>query len=64
MYGHSDGDAVTVLGLHLEEAPPPGIAGPLREVMATFHVVLVDWCRCVLVGPDELDDYLAEEADF
>jgi hypothetical protein len=64
VYGFSDGDAVTVLGVHFEEAPPPGLAGPLRDVMATFHVVLVDWCRCMVIGPDELDRYLAEESDF
>jgi hypothetical protein len=64
VYGLSDGDVVTVLGLYFGEAPPPGIAGPIRDVMAAFHVVLVDWCRCELVGPAGLDEYLAEESDF
>jgi hypothetical protein len=62
VYGLSDGDAVTVLGVQFEEAPEPALAGPLREVMTTFHLVLVDWCRCALIGPADLDTYLAEES--
>jgi hypothetical protein len=62
VYGLSDGDAVTVLGVQFEGAPEPALAGPLHEVMDTFHLTLVDWCRCALIGPDDLDSYLAEES--
>ena len=63
VYGLSDGDAVTVLGVQFEGAPEPTLAGPLHAVMDTFHLMLVDWCRCALIGPDDLDGYLAEESD-
>jgi hypothetical protein len=62
VYGLSDADAVTVLGVQFSGAPGTALAGPLREVMTTFHLALVDWCRCELAGPDGIEDYLAEES--
>jgi len=62
LYGLSDADAVTVLGLHFEGPPEPGLGAALREVMTTFHLALVDWCRCDLVGPDDIGRYLTEES--
>lgn len=62
VYGLSDGDAVTVLGVQFEDAPDPALAGPLRDVMDTFHLALVDWCRCTLIGPDDVERYLAAES--
>jgi hypothetical protein len=62
VYGLSDGDAVSVLGVQFEDEPDPALAGPLRGVMDTFHLALVDWCRCVLIGPDDLESYLAAES--
>ncbi|OLB74857.1 MAG: hypothetical protein AUI14_22395 [Actinobacteria bacterium 13_2_20CM_2_71_6] len=63
LYGIAHDDAVRVLGLRLEPTPPreggPDPVACLREVMRSFNVVLVDWCRCAMVGPDTVGEYLA-----
>lgn len=64
LYGVADDDDVSVLGVHFDGAPGPEIGDPLREVMRSFHLVLVDWYRYVLVGADDLDGYLSEESDI
>ena len=58
-YGVTERDSVTVLGLALAAAGGRIPAEAVGPVLREFDLVLVDWCRCAAVGPDNLPDYLA-----
>jgi hypothetical protein len=48
---------VTVLGLHLD-GDEPVQAADIEPVLHAFDLVLVDWCRCAAVLPENLAGYL------
>jgi len=50
LYGMLSGDSVAFIGL--TPARQPGLAG-LRAFAAGAHLVLVDWCRCVVAHPND-----------
>ena len=58
-YGVTERDSVTVLGLTSTAAGGPIPAESIELVLREFDLVLVDWCRCAAVGPDNITDYLA-----
>jgi len=57
-YGITDRDAVAVLGLAFTAAGGPVPAACIEPVLRGFDLVVVDWCRCAAIGPDDLTDYL------
>lgn len=63
VYGLADGDAIEVLCLDGRAIPDAGPASDiipgLREVMRAFDLVIVDWCRCSVIGPDSVAAYLS-----
>lgn len=63
VYGLADGDSLAVLALHAgpspRSAPQPGLVVGLERAMRVANLLLVDWCRAVLVGPASVGDYLA-----
>lgn len=64
LYGLAEGDAIQVLCLGSRasaDAGPPGLISGLQQVMEVFGLVLVDWCRCSVVGPASVAAYLTAE---
>jgi hypothetical protein len=62
LYGLADGDAINVLCLDGRAAPDagsPGLIPALQEVVRVFDLVIVDWCRCSVIGPDSVAGYLS-----
>ena len=62
LYGLADGDAIEVLcldGRAVLGAGPPNLIPRLQEVMGVFDLVIVDWCRCSVIGPDSVAEYLS-----
>jgi hypothetical protein len=63
LYGLADGDAIEVLCLdnraRPDAGPPPGLIPGLQEVLAAFDLVIVDWCRCSVIGPASVAAYLS-----
>lgn len=57
-YGILDGDQVPVLGLATAPGKGPVPIAAIEAVLGAFDLVLVDWCRGAVVGPDRLADYL------
>jgi hypothetical protein len=61
VYGLRAGGHVGVLGFQVtgsgSEAVADAAAG-LAGLMRAFSLVLVDWCRCAIVGPDAVGGYL------
>lgn len=66
LYGLADGDAVAVLALHPDPNPRPGpapaVATRLEQAMRSANLLLVDWCRGLLVAPASLGGYLTTTA--
>ena len=69
LYGVVDDDAITVLGVAPgrvagDEAPGgadgagPDAAAVLADLLRTFDLVLVDWCRTITVPADDVPAYL------
>jgi len=58
-YGVTEGDTVTVLGLSVVAADGPIPTKAIEPVLREFDLVLVDWCRCAAIGPDNVTEYLA-----
>jgi hypothetical protein len=53
LYGLADADAIEVLCLDHRAAPdtdPNGLIPGLQEVIEAFDLVIVDWCRCSIIG--------------
>jgi len=63
LYGLADDDTVKVLGLYTEPGPASDrtaeLVASLQQVMRSFDLVLVDWCRCAIVDAAALGDYLS-----
>lgn len=63
VYGVADGDAIEALCLAGRAVPEagqaPDVIPGLREVMRAFDLVIVDWCRCSVIGPDSVAAYLS-----
>jgi hypothetical protein len=62
LYGLADGDAIEALcldGRAVPDACPPGLVPGLQEVIGAFNLVIVDWCRCSVIGPGSVAAYLS-----
>ena len=62
LYGLADGDAIEVLCLDSRAVPdagPPDLIPRLQEVIGVFDLVIVDWCRCSVIGPGAVAKYLS-----
>lgn len=62
LYGLADGDAIEVLcldGQAVPDAGPPDLIAGLQEVIGVFDLVIVDWCRYSVIGPDSVAAYLS-----
>jgi hypothetical protein len=62
LYGLANGDAAEVLcldGRAVSGAGPPDVVPGLQEVTRAFNLVIVDWCRCSVIGPDSVAEYLS-----
>jgi hypothetical protein len=64
LYGIADADSIRVLGLHPAGPHSAGCGrsdplAPLQQVLRSFDLTLVDWCRCATVRTDSLADYLS-----
>jgi hypothetical protein len=62
VYGLAVGDQASVLALRPDASPArggePALAIALAQLMRQCDLVLVDWCRAAVIGPDEVGDYL------
>jgi hypothetical protein len=63
LYGQAHGDAVHILGLlgphDPGQVPAATAARDLGQVMQDFQLILVDWCRCAIIEPVGIGDYLS-----
>lgn len=62
LYGLADGDAIEVLCLDSRAVPDagqPDLVSSLQEVIGFFNLVIVDWCRCSVIGPRSVAEYLS-----
>jgi hypothetical protein len=63
LYGVADGDAIEAMCLDDQALPdtdsPPGLISGLQEVTGVFHLAIVDWCRCSVIGPASVAAYLS-----
>jgi hypothetical protein len=57
-YGITERDAMAVLGVAFTAAGDPVAAGCIEPVLREFDLVLIDWCRCAAISPDNLTHYL------
>jgi hypothetical protein len=66
LYGLADGNAIQILCLGGTIPPPgprPDLIRGLQHAMRAFSIVLVDWCRCSIIEPASLGDYLIRFSD-
>jgi hypothetical protein len=65
LYGLAEGDAIEVLCLDNRATPdavlPPSLISSVQEVLAAFDLVMVDWCRCSVIGPASVAAYLSDD---
>jgi hypothetical protein len=63
LYGLAEGDAIEVLCLDnratVNEGPPSSLISGVQDVLAAFDLVMVDWCRCSVIGPASVAAYLS-----
>jgi hypothetical protein len=63
LYGLAEGDAIEVLCLDnraaVNEGPPSSLISGVQDVLAAFDLVMVDWCRCTVIGPASVAAYLS-----
>jgi hypothetical protein len=62
IYGQARDDAIHILCLRAEALPPLGISADLiaslEQIMRAFGIIIVDWCRCLVIEPGSVGDYL------
>ena len=62
IYGQADADAIHILCLRAQPPPLLGMSADLiaslAQVMQTFGIIIVDWCRCLVIEPGSVGDYL------
>jgi hypothetical protein len=62
LYGLADGDAIEVLCLDRRAVPvagQPDLIPNLQKIIGFFDLVIVDWCRCSVIGPRSVAEYLS-----